>query len=217
MNSDPDYVDLSFHPTRETYNFLLKSLSRSSTVSNHGRIAGLILESMKECAQITGNDVKPNAQSITYVIRCCLAADDTTKAEQFLDRLEYSEAERHELQNPFLEIIQYWAEKDTEFEFKNMYRILTRLREFWIAHSTYTQPTMTCFNGDVGAFCQLKTSTAEDRLWKLYEQSLRDDVDIDRPFHRSLFEIFSLSTSREALERTKRILERMEQKGRFHD
>jgi hypothetical protein len=127
--------------------------------------------------------------------------------------LEYSEAERHELQNPFVEIILYGAEKDTEFEFNNMYRILTRLREFWIAHSADTQPTMTCFNGDVGAFRPLRTSTAEDRLWKLYEQSLRDDVDVDRPFHRSLFEIFSLSTRGEALERTKRILQRMEHKG----
>jgi hypothetical protein len=213
MNSDPDYDKLPFHPNRETYNLLLKTLSQSCTVSNPGRIAGLILDSMKECAEITGADVKPNSQSIKYAIRCCLAADDTTRAEQFLDQLEYSEVEQLELQNPFVEILQYWAEKDTDFEFDKMYRILCRWREFWKAHAADSQPKMTFNNAAAGGFRKLKTSTAEDRLWMLYEQSLHDDVDIDGPFHNSLVEIFSLSTSRVALERAERILQRLKQKG----
>jgi pentatricopeptide repeat protein len=214
IKEHPRCVALNIVPNEVTFNSLLKCLSTSgihydNEISKDTAIqAESILNEMESFMNDPQRRLKPDAISYTMAIRACLRVNDIHRAELLMQRMEMSDTQPNTI--TYNIILNHCSKLHTSAAAERA----TQLLDYMIQMSKQSNPTM---KPDLFSYSRVFTSwagsgdpNAANRIWKLYETMLNDNIDLNMVCYTIIVMFLSKSDSITDMHRSVTILKAME-------
>jgi pentatricopeptide repeat protein len=206
IQENPRCVAAGIAPNEITYNSLLKCLASSKDSAAQ---AEAVLNEMEGCIQ--DRQLKPDAISYTMAIQACLKANDTSRAEALLQRMEKSDTPPNTITYNIL--LHYCSQLATPASAERGAQLLEYMSE--LGHPA-AAPDVRSYHLVMIAWAQSQHPQASQRLWALYKSLLKPPLKealgpVNMECYITLLNYFSKSKSVADLQRCMTLLYAMEQ------
>jgi pentatricopeptide repeat protein len=211
MQENEKCLELGVRPDVKTFGALLKCLAASRR-SDAGKRAENILDDMEGRSRAGDPYMKPSEVVYNLAVKACFQAGDLERAEVILKRMENSDTPPN--LRTYNDILQHYSQIGTPASAERTDQILTYMKD--LAKSTASlMPDEISYNIVLAAWARSHDPDAANRMWKIYERSVLDQIKLDTVGYSTLIACLAKSRKLEHIQRADLLLQSMEKSNRL--
>ena len=207
MEEHPKCRELGIRPTTVAYCALLKCIAKSNR-KDAGKKAEGILNEMEQRYQEGDEGVKPNELVFNLAIKANLQTDDLDSVDALLARMEKSGTKPS--RRTYNNILEHWNAVGTVAAAEWAEQVLSHMKHMATTKSPNLSPDCYSYSIAMNTWSKSGDPSSSERMWKIYEQMLAENVEPNVVTYTTLIRHLSSSQKRELLQRADSLLTGME-------
>jgi pentatricopeptide repeat protein len=217
IDENPRCRKEGIRPDRITYSTVLKCLSLSTIRQDAGERAQEILNMMKKAANEQQPEEEggkppllPNELAWNFAIKSCYQCGDVARAEAILRDMANSNTPP--TSRTYLGILNYFSSLGTMEGLQKAELVLEHMKKLGETEGRSFAPNKYSYNILICGWAKSNSSLSFDRVWGLYEEIVREKIEIDMAIYNTLINFYAKLDSDNMIERADRVLQDMEER-----